>query len=132
MDILNFIADIPWWGWLVLFIAYVIVFGKKKLWDYEVKFPFKEGIGRGKVEFECFEKEGPKVEVKLSLDPQLHNKKIDIYLSGHCVFSVPSALNIEPQLRIEESLSMNEPKEGEIVDVKIDDNIIFSGPLVLD
>ncbi len=131
-EIFTIIESIPWWGWLALFIAYVVIFGDKKLWGYEVKFPLKEGAGRGEVELECFKKRGTSIELELELDTFFLEKEISVYLSHDLIYVVPKDKNIESHLNIDESIKIREPKEGEEITIKIEGKSVFSGQLVLD
>ncbi len=131
-DIFLAIESFPWWGWLILFIVYIIVFGDKKLWSYEVKFPFKEGVGRAEVELECFKKRGAYIELDFELDESYLHKDIGVYLSHDLIYFVPGDKNNEGDLDIDESIDIKEPKEGQEITIKIDGKPIFNGQLVLD
>lgn len=53
--ILAILFTIPNWAWVVGgFIVFAILFSDRKLWELEVKFPMKPGVGRGEVELECY------------------------------------------------------------------------------
>ena len=80
-QILELLSTIPTWVWVIGGIIFVvIVFGDRKLWELEVKFPHKQGIGRGEVEFECLKKKGSSIEVEFQLEDLFQNKKIEIFL----------------------------------------------------
>jgi hypothetical protein len=51
-QILELLSTIPTWLWVFGgFIIFMFIFGDRKLWKLEVKFPTKSGVGRGEVEF---------------------------------------------------------------------------------
>ena len=66
-------------------MIFVALFGDRKLWELEVKFPMKHGVGRGEVEFECLKKKGSTIEVKFELEEMFHNKPIEIFLNNQLV-----------------------------------------------
>jgi hypothetical protein len=69
-EILSLLSTVPTWAWMVGAIIIVFfAFGESILWDYEVKFPFKEGIGRGKVELECGKNKGTRIECVFEMNP---------------------------------------------------------------
>lgn len=122
----------PVWVWVILFFVLAVLFGDKKLWEYEVKFPFKQGIGRGEIEIEGMKKKGNKIEVKFDLEPAYQDKKIDIFLSGKLVHTVASNKNSSGRFFYTEKYNAGDPTEGDEVVVKIDEQEIFKGQLVRD
>lgn len=74
-EIINFVTELPGWAWFGLLIVFLFFTGDKKEWDYEVKFPLKEGVGRGEVELECLKKKGSSIEVELELEPEYNDKR---------------------------------------------------------
>ncbi len=125
------LGDVPWYGWTALVLLILFIFGDSKQWDYEVKFPMKEGIGRGEVEFEGLKRRGPIIEMRLQLDPSQTNKEIEVLLDGRSVYSMPNGSG-SSRVYVNEKIDLDEPKEGQMVVVKIDSQEVFSGPLVLD
>lgn len=132
MEFLEFVIGLPWWVWLVLVLVVAIIFGDRSLWEYEVKFPLQEGVGRGEVEFEAYKKKGTTIELKFRLDPAYQDKAIDVYLEGRLMFSLPAEKNSRSLLFLTEKIDMEQPKEGSEVVVKIGGISVFKGLLVLD
>lgn len=128
----NLLGDVPWYVWFGLFIVVMIIFGDRGLWDYEVKFPYTQGVGRGEVEFECYKKKGSVIEAKFQIDTECANEAIDIYLGDRLMHSISSQKNPGGRIFIKESLEMEEPTEGDIVEVIIRGEVVFSGPLIRD
>lgn len=127
------LSNIPTWLWVVGTIVLVfIVFGERILWGYEVKFPFKEGIGRGKVQLKYGKKRGTRIKCVFELDPAWQNIPIDIYLRENLIYTVPAEKNKSSRFFLQQTLPLDKPREGDPVVVKANDNEIFSGPLVLD
>ncbi len=131
-EIINFFKDMPFWGWIIIFFIYVFIFGDRKLWEYEVKFPLQTGIGRGEVEFECYKKKGSSIEINLQLEPDYNNKRIDIMLNGLVVYTIPEHDNTGKSIVINKKSPLEKPNEGDEVIIKIGSEKTFSGQLVLD
>lgn len=125
------LGDVPWYAWCALVILIFIIFGDKVIWDYEVKFPLKEGVGRGVVEFECHKKRGAFIEMRLELDSSQWRKEIDVLLDGRSVYTMSNG-SARARVYVNHKLDMEEPSEGQMVVVRIDGQDAFSGPLVLD
>ena len=132
VDVVNFITELPGWAWFVLVIGFLFITGDKKEWDFEVKFPLKDGIGRGEVELECLKKKGSSIEVELELEPDYNNKKIEIFLNNTLIYTIPQNKNIGKFVRIDKKTKIQKPAEGDDVLIKIGGEHIFSGQLVLD
>lgn len=131
-EIVNFITGLPGWAWFVLIIGILFITGDKKEWDFEVKFPFKDGIGRGEVELECLKKKGSSIEVELELEPDYNNKKIEIFLNNALIYTIPQNINTGKVVRIDKKTEIQKPAEGDDILIKIGGEHIFSGQLVLD
>lgn len=132
-EITNFLSSIPT-PVLVIggFVIFMLIFGEKVLWDYEVKFPFKNGIGRGEVEFECGQKKGPRIECEFELNDSYKNIAIEIFLRDKKVYTIPAARNMQTFIKVKEHIPFDRPEEGDLVTVKANNETIFSGQLVLD
>ncbi len=131
-EIIHFFEDLPFWGWIILFFIYMFIFGDRKLWEYEVKFPMEAGIGRGEVELKCLKKKGSKIEIKLELEPAYHNKPIEIFRNGISIFTIDASQNTGKRLFIKKKTKLEKPAEGDDIIVKIGHKDAFSGRLVLD
>lgn len=131
-DILTFFKELPFWGWIALFFFYVFLFGDRKLWEYEVKFPKEAGIGRGEIELECLKKKGGQIEVMFDLEPAYHHKPIEIFRSGLSLFTIEADENNGKRIFIRRKIKLEKPAEGDHITVKIDGKDVFSGRLVLD
>lgn len=91
--IFDFLKDHPIWGGFILFIVYVFIFGDRKQWEYEVKFPKEPGVGRREVELESFKKKGSQIELNFDLESAYHHKPIEIFRKGISIYTVISHLN---------------------------------------
>jgi hypothetical protein len=131
-EILNFITSLPTWAWFVIGFILLILTGDRKLWEYEVKFPLQAGIGRGEVEFECLKKKGSTIEIKLQLEPDYNNKRIDIMLNGLVVYTISEHDNAGKSIVINKKVPLEKPNEGDEVIIKIGGEKVFTGQLVLD
>lgn len=131
-DILSFLKDFPFWGWIILLLIYAFIFGDRKLWEYEVKFPMEPGVGRGEIELECHKKKGAQIEVSLELEPAYHHKSIEILKNGFSIYKIEPNLNTGKRLFVKRKTSLEQPKEGDEITVIIDDQSVFTGRLVLD
>ena len=131
-EIINFFVAIPFWGWIILFFIYVFIFGDRKLWEYEVKFPIQAGVGRGEIELECYKKKGAEIELKFELEPTYHNKSIEIFRNGLSIYTVEASQNNNKRIFIKKKTALEKPEEGDEITVKIDGKAVFAGRLVLD
>lgn len=131
-DIVSFLGSIPVWAWVIGVLAVMFATGDRTLWDYEVKFPLKDGVGRGKVELEGKKKKGPCIECVFELDHKYQREAIDVFLNGHQIHRIQASDNNSGRVRVLQSISISEPNEGDIVTVHIGGKELFSGPLVLD
>ena len=132
-QILELLSSIPIWVWVLGgFIIFVFIFGDQKLWELEVKFPKKSGVGRGEVEFECHKKKGSSIEIKFDLEEMFQNKEIQIHLNNRLIYTVPAAKNSGTRVYINEKLELQKPNEGDKVEVTIGGQKQFEGVLVRD
>lgn len=126
-QLFELMANIPWWGWVVGVIVVLSIFGDKKIWEYEVDFHYKEGVGKGEVEFELFTRNKPKVSLELDLDSQYVDKEIEVSLKGQRVMHLPTPSG--KRIRHSEEYRGERPALGDQVEVKIAGEVIFSGSL---
>lgn len=131
-EIIAVIDSIPTWVWVMGVIAILFASSDRIMWDYEVKFPLKEGAGRGKVELEGKKKKGPYIECNFELEKTYQNRTIDIFLNGHAIYQIPAEKNNTNRLRLSQPITLSQPKEGDMVSVHIGGEEIFTGQLVLD
>jgi len=132
-QILELLSTVPTWVWIVGgIILFTIIFGDKKLWEFEVKFPLQTGVGRGEVEFECLNKKGTSIEAKFELEELYQNKKIEIFLNNRMVYSIPEEKNNSARIYVNEKLDIQKPNEGDEVAVNINGQKQFEGVLVRD
>lgn len=136
MDINNIIAmlaSVPTWVWIIgAIILYTIIFGDRKLWELEVKFPNKQGVGRGEIEFECLKKKGTSIEIEFNLEDIFKQKTIEIYLNNRLLYTVHAIKNKETRIFIKEKIDLQKPNEGDKIFVNIDGQKQFEGVLVRD
>ena len=114
------------------FIIFIFIFGDQKLWELEVKFPTKPGVGRGEVEFECHKKKGSSIELKFTLEELFQNKDIEIILNNRSIYIIPASKNSAARTYINEKLELQKPTEGDKVEVTIGGQKQFEGVLVRD
>jgi len=114
------------------FILLILIFGEATIWDYEVKFPLKKGIGRGEVDFECGKKTGTRIECEFELDDSYKNIPIEIFLRNEKIFTIPAEKNMRKFIKIKKRISFERPEEGDLVTIKANQESIFTGQLVSD
>jgi len=121
--------------WFLGFIAFflgAILSGDRKLWEYEVKFPLKKGVGRGEVEIKCLKKKGISIEVEMELEECLRNEAIDIELAGRLIHTIPAKDNNAARIVHRSPLKLDKPNEGDLLSIRIKGNPVQSGHLVID
>ncbi|MFK7816374.1 MAG: hypothetical protein AB8B92_08560 [Gammaproteobacteria bacterium] len=132
-EIITMLAYVPAWVWVIgAIIFYVMIFGDRKLWELEVKFPNQHGVGRGEIEFECLKKKGTSIEVEFNLEDLFKQKTIEIYLNNRLVYTVHAVKNNGARIFIKEKIDIQKPNEGDKVLVNIDGQKQFEGVLVRD
>ena len=132
-QILELLSTIPTWVWILGgFIIFMFIFGDQKLWELEVKFPTKSGVGHGEVEFECHKKKGSSIELKFTLEELFQNKDIEVILNNRSIYTIPASKNNAARTYINEKLDLQKPTEGDKVEVKIGGQKQFEGVLVRD
>lgn len=132
-EIIHYIQHVPTWIWFVAGFVLLILTGDTKRWEYEVKFPMKQGVGRGEIEFKCLKKKGTSIEIELSLDTMQAEKPIDIYLNERLVYSIAADENIaNKRIYINKKITIEKPREADTVAVKIAGQSVLTGQLVLD
>ena len=129
---LELIQSIQLIVWVALFIFILFLFSDKQLWEYEVKFPLTEGVGRGEIEIEYYKKAKGSIDIELELDPNYHNKSLDIFLEDIKILNIPADKNTGPRLRLHEVYTHTEPHEGMIIKIKHNEQAILFGPLIMD
>jgi len=108
-EVVNFVSNIPFWGWIIVFFIFIILTGDRILWDYEVKFPMEAGIGRGKVELECLAKKGTRIALKFELDPAYQQKQIEILRNGLSIYRIEASLNTGKSVFIKQITKLEKP-----------------------
>lgn len=132
-DITTILSTVPTWVWIVgAFILYAILFGDRKLWELEVKFPNKHGVGRGEIEIECLKKKGMSIEADFSLEDLFKQKKIEIYLNNRLIYTIEAIKNKGMKTFIKDKIDIQKPNEGDKVFVNINGQKHFEGVLVRD
>lgn len=132
-DIFSLLASVPTWVWVIgVFILYALIFGDRKLWELEVKFPNKHGVGRGEIEFECLKKKGTTIEVEFSLEDPFKQKALEIYLNNIKIYTVQAVKNKGMKTFIKEKIDLPKPNEGDKIFVNIEGQKQFEGVLVRD
>ena len=123
---------LPWYGWFIVVIVIMFIFGDRIYWDYEVEFPKVPGIGKGEVEFESLKKKGTIIEARFKLEPDYWHEEIHIYLKGDLIYTIPSQKNSSTRTYINDNIELEEPASGDEVSIYIRDEIVFQGTLVRD
>jgi hypothetical protein len=131
-NLIQLLEQIPGWGWFFIILAVIILLGDKKLWEYEVKFAFKEGIGKGEVELKHLKRKGQFVDAKFKLEPEQNNHPIQILLNRELLLAIPASKNCRKFLRFEEIKPLTRPKAGDNIEVVINGVRVFEGPLARD
>ena len=135
MDINGIILalqNLPIWVWVILVFVVLALAGDRKLWELEVKFPLKETVGRGEIEFESYKKKGKSIEVELELETAYQHAEIEIFLNNISVLKIPKMENNQKRFYYSQTAKYQKPKEGDPVSVKIGGQELFSGVLVKD
>lgn len=131
-QIIEFASQVPTWAWVVGVIAILIIFGDKKLWELEAKFPLNKGVGRGEVEIEYYKKKGAAIEVELTLEPFYQGKEIAVYLKRQLLITIPANKNHTSRVRFTKNIDLPDTEEGDEVSIKINNDTLFTAPLVRD
>ena len=133
MKLLDFVVALPAWVWVIAGILLVLfIFGDQLLWDYEVIFPFVSSVGQGKIALERGKKKGTTLEARFTLTPSYQQCSLEFHLNNSLIYTVLPQKNKSGKIRIKTTLSLDEPQEGDLVQVKCQDIILFSGHLVSD
>ncbi|MBZ0167324.1 MAG: hypothetical protein K8I00_11010 [Candidatus Omnitrophica bacterium] len=119
----------PWWAWAVLVLGVLMIFGDRKVWEFEVEFPHRDGVGKGEVEFEYYTNRKPILEVELDLEPPYLNKDLEVTRNGQRVILIPSTSNTRPKLRIHEPYRLEKPAAGDLIEIKCAGETLFRGEL---
>jgi len=132
-EIFGILSTIPTWAWVIGgFVIFAILFGDRKLWEFEVKFPMKQGVGRGEIELECHKKKGSSIEVEFQLEQLFQNKIIEVILNNKIIYTVPELKNNNSRIYINEKIDLVKPSEGDKVEININRQKQFEGVLVRD
>jgi len=134
VEVMHWLEGVPTWGWVVLVIVILIIFGDRKCWEYEVKFSLVEGIGHGEVEIEAYTNKLSKkikkhIEVDLDLEPGGQNKAYEVFLNGIEILSIPEEKTATDRVRIHEKYEGVEPHKGDVIKIKSNNEDIFVGKL---
>ncbi|MEM7542839.1 MAG: hypothetical protein AAF384_14830 [Pseudomonadota bacterium] len=131
-SIIDLLSALPTWAWVLAAFAMLFALGDRGLWDYEAKFPSAKGVGRGEVELECYKKRGAHVELHLELEPDYRDAEVEVFFRGTCILHAAEQKRERERLYFREPLSVGEPREGELVSVRLNRREVFSGPLIKD
>jgi len=136
LDIVSFLKMIPVYIWVIFAIIIVIIFGQRKVWEFEAKF-FSNGIGRGEVEIECtsskFNKtENLTIEVDLSLEPDWRNKVYEVFLNGSNILNISAEESYKSMNRIRRKYRGEKPEQNDLVEIKCEQEVVFSSKLYRD
>jgi len=134
VELMHWLEGVPTWGWVILVVVILIIFGDRKCWEYEVKFSLVEGIGHGEVEIEAYTNKLSKkikkhIEVDLDLEQGGQNKAYEVFLNGIEILSIPEEKTSTDRVRIHEKYEGLEPHIGDVIKIKSNNKDIFVGKL---
>lgn len=79
-------TSLPWYAYLAAFIAMVLVFGKKKEWEYEAKLFQGDNKGiKGELEIIKFKNSDPEGILQGYFLPELYGKEIEVLLNDNVI-----------------------------------------------
>jgi hypothetical protein len=118
---------------LFVLIGLAILFGDKKLWEYEVQ-GHCEACEKGKLEIELksLKKRGTTIEVEGRFKSQYLNKEVLVELNGYKLASFDAAENDGSRYQLEKTVEMREPKAGDLVSLHVGGEEIFAQKLYAD
>jgi len=134
-EIINFLKDVPTWGWVVFAIVILILFGDRECWEYEVKFSFIDGSGNGEIEIESVgnkifkNREKKTIEIELNLNLEAQNKSYDIFLNRVLIQTINKNSTHSSRIIIRENFVGEEPSEDDIIEIKHSGTSLYSGKL---
>lgn len=134
-EFLNFLKDVPVWGWIIGAIIILIIFGDRKRWEYEVKILFPAGTGRGEIEIESVgnkifkKREKKRIEIELDLEPAAQNKPYEVLLNGNRIHTITENETRSSRVRIKDKFNGDEPIPGDNIEIKSNGEVYFSGQL---
>ena len=107
-EIINNLKEIPTWGWFILAVIIVILFGDRKRWEYEVNISFIDNFGHGEIEIEAsgnklFKRERKRLEIELTLEPAAQNKQFDVFLNQNLIYTLSKHETRNKHVRINQS-----------------------------
>lgn len=127
--LIELLKDHPFWVLALLFVVYIIFTGDVTLWKYEADIPADSALNGGEVELSRKKKKGGEIEVEINNVGAYINQQVDVYLQQQLIFSISPPENGHAKMDIEKPLDIPEPNEGDIVQLKVAEEIIFSGVL---
>ena len=135
-EVINFLKAIPVYVWVILAIVVVIIFGQRKIWEFEVKFS-AEGIGYGEVEIECTsskfsKKENLTIEVDLGLQPEWRNKTYEVFLNGKSILKILDNESCSSMNKIRRKYQGDKPTADDLIEIRCDHKVVFSGTMKKD
>ena len=86
IQVLVFFDSLKWYHYLGLLVIFAIIFGKKKMLDFEAKL-FADGSNEisGELEIEKFDKEGLTAKLRLDAISQFYGKEAEIFINNQLV-----------------------------------------------
>ena len=131
-SVFELLQSIPFFIWIALAIVVLFLFSDKQLWEYEVTFPYQEGVGRGEIEIEYYKKAKGSIDIELDLEPACVNKHLEIFLNDKKILDLPAATVTSTHLRVHEVYPFAEPHEGMNIDVRSEGRILLTGKMIMD
>lgn len=110
--------------------AIVILFGDEILWNFQVTAKC-EAFARDKVRIKLknTKKKGMFMEIRQQLKPEFQNRQISAFLNGIAIATIDRDLNTATSAPINVPITIDKPRKGHVLILKIDDEEIVSGRL---
>jgi len=136
IEIVNMFKSVPGYVWIILAITIIVLFGQRKVWEFEMKFSSK-GVGHGEVEIECTssklnKKEKMSIEVDLGLEPDWRNKAYEVFLNGKSILKISESESASFMNVIRKKYAGEKPNVGDQIEIRCEQQTVFSGELYRD
>ena len=119
-------------GFFVL-IVLALIFGDRKLWEYEAEGYCEAGQNdKIKVEIKHLKRKGKYVRISGSFKTDYQNKDIMIFLNGFKLVRFDASINKNKRMFHEQPVDIEEPKSGDTLSIRIDDEEVFSHKIYKD
>ena len=86
----------------------------------------------GEIEIGCLQKAGAHIEIDLCVAQKYQNKPLTVYLEDQHICTIPAKDNNNDDLFYKYKFIHSEPKTGSKIEIKMEEEILFSSELVAD